>query len=257
MGHQIFGDFSDKTALLIGAGETNELTARHLHENGLNRMIIANRTLERSQHIASEFSGYAITLDDIDNHLDEADIIISSTASSVPIISKQMIEQAIKKRKHRPIYIVDIAVPRDVESEVGELEDVYLYTVDDLQGVIEENLTNREQAARQAEEIIDTQVIHYMDWMNSLNTVSMIMAIRDQAATMREDVLAAALKKLKLGEDPEQIMKEMARSLSNKIIHSPSANLRNVSIDQKDELLRAARILFDVTIQSGTSDKNK
>ena len=255
LGQQIFGNFSDKTALLIGAGDTIELTARHLHDSGLSRMIIANRTLERSQHLAREFSGYAITLEDIGNHLDEADIIIASTASSVPVITKQKIETAIKKRKHRPVYIVDIAVPRDVEPSVGDLDDIYLYTVDDLQGVIEENLRNREHAAKQAEEIIDTQVIHFMDWMNSLDTVSTIKAIRDQAVSVQDEVIEAALRKLKLGEDPEKVMREMARSLSNKLIHSPSANLRNAGNEHKDEILRAARLLFDIHTESVSSEK--
>jgi glutamyl-tRNA reductase len=256
LGQQIFGDFTDKTVLLIGAGKTIELTARHLKECGLNRMIIANRTLERSQHLASEFSGYAITLDDILNHLDEADIVICSTSSEIPIISRDMVESAVKKRKHRPVYIVDIAVPRDVEASAGELDDVYLYTVDDLHGVIEENLRNREQAAQQAEEIIDTHVIHFMDWMHSLNTVSTIKAIRDQAASIQQDVLDSAIKRLNRGEDPELIMKEMSRSLSNKLIHSPSSGLKNVGQQNRDELLRAARILFDIPSNKTDPDKN-
>lgn len=257
LGQQIFGDFSDKTVLLIGAGETIELTAKHLQECGLTRMIIANRTLERSQHLAGEFSGYAITLDDISSHLDEADIVICSTASETPIITRPMLESAIKKRRHKPVYIVDIAVPRDVEPAAGDLDDVYLYTVDDLHGVIEENLKNREQAAHQAEEIIDTHVIHFMDWMHSLNTVSTIKAIRDQASDIQQEVLKSAFRRLGRGEDPELIMREMARSLSNKLIHSPSSSLRNVSQEQKDHLLRAARILFDIPSDNKDSDKDQ
>ena len=147
-------------------------------------------------------------------------------------------------------------VPRDVETTAGELDDVYLYTVDDLHGVIEENLRNREQAAQQAEEIIDTHVIHFMDWMHSLNTVSTIKAIRDQAATIQQDVLDSAIKRLNRGEDPELVMKEMARSLSNKLIHSPSSGLRNVGQENRDELLRAARILFDIPSNKSDPDNN-
>ena len=256
LGQQIFGNLSDKTALLVGAGETIELTARHLHEAGLNRMIIANRTLERSQNLASEFSGYAITLEDIQNHLDEADIVITATSSPTPIINKDMIEKAIIQRKHRPVYIVDIAVPRDVEETVAELDDVYLYSLDDLQGVIEENLRNREQAAMQAEEIIDTQVVHFMDWLKSLNNVTTIKAIRDQARHLQQETLDSALKRLRQGEDPEKVMREMARSLTNKIIHSPSATLRNVTDLERDDLSRAARILFDIHTDSSDSDKD-
>jgi glutamyl-tRNA reductase len=256
LGQQIFGNLSDKTALLIGAGETIELTARHLHEAGLNRMIIANRTLERSQNLAGEFSGYAISLEDIRNHLDEADIIITATSSTTPIINKEMIERAIIQRKHRPVYIVDIAVPRDVDTRVSELDDVYLYSVDDLQGVIDDNLRNREEAAKQAEEIIDSQVVHFMDWMESLHSVTTIKAIRDQARNMQQQALDTALKRLRQGEDPETVMKEMARSLTNKIIHSPSATLRNVTNLEKDDLTRAARILFDIHTDNSGSDKD-
>jgi glutamyl-tRNA reductase len=257
LGQQIFGNLNDRTALLIGAGETIELAARHLHDKGLQRMIIANRTLERSQHLASEFSAYAIGLEDIANHLDEADIIISSTGSQTPIISKDMIEQAIKIRKHRPIYIVDIAVPRDIDPAAGELDDVYLYTVDDLQGVIAENIRNREQAAKQAEEIIDTQVVHFMDWMHSLDTVSTIRAIREQARQQQEEVLNNALNRLRLGEDPEQVTREMARTLSNKIIHLPSVQLRNTGEEEKQELLRAARKLFGIPLDTNPNESDK
>ncbi len=256
LGQQIFGNLNDRTALLVGAGETIELTARHLHDKGLQRMIIANRTLERSQHLANEFSAYAISLDDIAEHLDEADIIITSTGSPVPLITSDMIKQAIRKRKHRPIYIVDVAVPRDVEPAVGKLDDVYLYTVDDLQGVIDENIKNREQAAKQAEEIIDTQVSQFMDWMSTLDTVSTIRAIRDNAELMQQEVVDAALRRLRMGEEPEAVLRELARSLSNKLIHAPSVQLRSSTPDQKDELVRAARTLFAIP-PSGKSDTDK
>ena len=187
LAQQIFGDLSKQTVLLIGAGETIELVARHLHGAGMQRMIIANRTLERSQVLASEFSGYPITLSDIPQHLDEADIIISSTASQLPILGKGAIETAIIKRKHRPVFIVDIAVPRDVEEEAGELEDVYLYTVDDLKDVIDENMRNRQKAAEQAEEIVDAQVLQYMAWFNSLDAVSTIRSLRDQANALQAE----------------------------------------------------------------------
>ncbi len=257
LGQQIFGNLADRTALLVGAGETIELTARHLHEKGLHRMIIANRTLERSQQLAKEFSAYAISLDDIPSHLDEADIIITSTGSQLPVITKEMVRQAIKKRKHRPMYIVDIAVPRDVEPEAGKLDDVYLYTVDDLQGVINENIKNREHAAKQAEQIIDTQVSHFMDWMYTLDTVSTIRAIREKAERAQQEVLDAALKRLRQGEDPEGLLRELARTLSNKIIHAPSVQLRNSGLDQKDELVRAARKLFAIAPEPAPADKDK
>ena len=246
LAQQIFGNLSEQTALLIGAGDTIELAARHLHENGLKKMIIANRTLERSQHLANEFSAYAITLADIPHHLAEADIVISSTASQLPILGKGAIERAIRTRKHRPIFMVDIAVPRDIEPEAGELEDVYLYTVDDLKDVIQENMRNRKQAALQAEEIIDTQVVHFMDWLNSLDAVSTIRALRDQAYSIQEEVLINAQQRLQAGADPEKVLQEVTRSLTNKLIHSPSIQLRSAGANGREDLLSAAQEIFNL-----------
>ena len=257
LARQIFGNLSDKTALLIGAGDTIELAARHLHKNGLKRMIIANRTLERSQQLANEYSGYAITLADIPHHLAEADIVISSTASQLPILGKGAIESAIKARKHRPMFMIDIAVPRDIEPEAGELDDVYLYTVDDLKDVIHNNLRNRRQAALQAEEIIDTQVTHFMDWLNSLDAVATIRALRDQAYSIQDEVLKTAQQKLGKGADPEKILQEVTHSLTNKLIHSPSTQLRAAAADGRDDLLSAAQELFNLKGNHSPSSSKK
>ena len=257
LAQQIFGNLSEQTALLIGAGDTIELAARHLHENGLKKMIIANRTLERSQYLANEFSAYAIALADIPQHLAEADIVISSTASQLPILGKGAIERAIRTRKHRPIFMVDIAVPRDIEPEAGELEDVYLYTVDDLKGVIQENLRNRKQAALQAEEIIDTQVIHFMDWLNSLDAVSTIRALRDQAYCIQNEVLRNAQQKLQAGADPDKVLQEVTRSLTNKLIHSPSTQLRSAGANGREDLLSAAQEIFNLNTDPSSSNTKK
>ena len=257
LAQQIFGDLSERTALLIGAGETIALAARHLHEIKVDRMIIANRTLERSQRLAEGMNAFAITLQDIPIHLDKADIIFSATASPLPILGKGAIESAIKKRKHRPIFIVDMAVPRDIEPEAGELEDVYLYTVDDLREVIEENLRNRQEAAVQAEEIIDTHVLNFMEWLNSLDAVSTIRALRGQAVQIQTTVVEAALLKLKQGGDPEKVVLEAVRSLTNKIIHAPSAQLRNAEAANRQELLQAARKLFNLTENDFGSGKQE
>jgi len=257
LAQQIFGDLSQQTALLIGAGETIELVAKHLNKCGLHRMIIANRTLERSQQVATEFSAYAITLGDIPEHLDEADIIISSTASQLPILGKGTIENAIKKRNHRPMFFVDIAVPRDIEPEAGDLDDVYLYSVDDLKEVIDENMRNRRQAALQAEEIIDTQVLQFMQWLNSLDAVSTIRALRDQAETIQQEVAKTASEKLQQGADPEQVIEEVTRSLTNKLIHLPSTQLRNAGALGRHDLLQAARELFSLSADSIIPKKRK
>ena len=245
---QIFSNLSQATALLIGAGETIELVARHLNDNGIKRIIIANRTVERAHAIAKPFNGYAISLSEMPAHLAEADIVISSTASQLPILGKGMVESALKQRKRRPMFMVDIAVPRDIEAEVGQLDDIYLYCVDDLHDIIEENLQSRRDAAKQAEEIIDAQVEHFSGWMRSQNTVPVIRAIRDEAQLHSSTVLEKALKQIEQGMPPEQAMTEMARSLTNKLLHEPSRQLRLSAFqyDETNPLLDAARQLFNL-----------
>ncbi len=257
LAQQIFGDLCGQTALLIGAGNTIELTAKHLQENGLSNMIIANRTFESSQQLAKKYSAHAITLGDIHKHLAKADIIISSTASQLPILGKGAFESAIKVRKHRPMFVVDIAVPRDIEPETGNLSDVYLYTVDDLKNIIQDNIHNRKKAARQAEEIIDTQVTHFMDWLGSLDAVSVIRTIRDKAQSIQEEAMILAQKELQKGVDPEQVLQDVTRTLTNKLIHSPSSQLRAASADGRNDLLSAAYELFDLDTEHSTQDLKK
>ncbi len=243
---QIFGDLSGHTALLIGAGETIELTARHLHESKIGRIIVANRTVERAHALASEFNGYAIALAELPAHLAEADIVISSTASQLPILGKGSVESALKVRKHRPMFMVDIAVPRDIEPEVSELNDVYLYTVDDLQEVIQENLKSRQEAAKQAEEIVSAQVINFMGWLQSLSAVTTIRAYRSIAERTRDAELENARRLLAQGRDPEQVLHLFARALTNKLIHTPSLQMKQAGFQGRLELLQAARELFDL-----------
>jgi len=241
---QIFTDLKQHTALLIGAGETIELTARHLKENGIKRLIIANRTLANAEALVTEFEGAAITLEEIPSYLAEADIVISSTASPLPILGKGAAERAIKQRKHQPILMVDIAVPRDIEPEVGDLDDVYLYTVDDLHEIIQEGLRSRREAALQAEEIIDSQVHHFMGWLRSLDATPTIRRYRDQMEHLRDLEVQRAVQLLAQGQDPEQVITQMARTLTNKIIHQPSMHLRRAGFDGRDDILSTARELL-------------
>jgi glutamyl-tRNA reductase len=243
---QIFTDLSKHTALLIGAGETIELVARHLHESGVGRIIVANRTVEKAHNLAQEFGGYAIALSEIPDHLHEADMVISSTASQLPILGKGAVETALKRRKHRPMFMVDIAVPRDIESQVGKLDDVYLYTVDDLQEIIQEGLRSRQEAAQQAEEIIDTQVTHFMNWLQSLGAVDTIREYRMSVEAMREHALQHAMSQLHKGHSPEEAMQELARQLTNKLMHAPCSNMKQAGYDGRAELLLAARELFNL-----------
>ncbi|MAT65796.1 MAG: glutamyl-tRNA reductase [Gammaproteobacteria bacterium] len=244
LARQIYGDLGETTALLIGAGETIELAARHLHEQQLGRMIIANRTVERAHALASQFNGYAIALEEIPAHLAEADIIIASTASQTPVLRRDAIKAALKTRKHKPVFMVDIAVPRDIEPEVGKLEDVYLYTIDDLQQVIQEGLKSRREAAHQAEEIIEVQAAHFYGWLRSLDAVQTIRACRDRADASRREVLDKALAQLRQGREPEAVLEFLAHTLTNKLLHAPSANLRQAGYDGRADLIEAARELF-------------
>ena len=243
---RIFADLSKHTALLIGAGETTELVARHLSEQGVNKMIVANRTVERAQTLASQFDAEAIALSDMPERLVDADIIIASTASQLPILGKGAVERALKHRKHRPMFMVDIAVPRDIEPEVGKLDDIYLYTVDDLREVIEEGRQSREEAAQQAEEIVENQVEHFMGWLRSLKGVDTIRAFRSQAEEKRDEQLALAKKQLAAGKDPEQVIMDLARTLTNKLIHEPSAQLNQAAYSGRKEMLELARELFNL-----------
>jgi glutamyl-tRNA reductase len=241
---QIFGELKSSTALLIGAGDTIELTARHLHAHGINHIIVANRSVERAQNLADQFNGEAIGLQHIGEHLHRADIVIASTASPLPILGKGTVERALKVRRHEPIFMVDLAVPRDVEPEVGTLDDIYLYSVDDLQAVIDENLQSRIQAAEQARDIIDEQVGHYLVWQHSLGAVDMISEIRNNTQAMSQQVLEKALKQLAAGQSPEQALEFLAHSLTNKFLHQPCTRLRQASQQEQEILLRTARQLF-------------
>ena len=223
--------------LLVGAGETVELVARHLREQSVTQMMVANRTLERAQNLAQEFEAEVMTLEQIPDFLPQADIVISSTASPLPIIGKGMVERALKARRHKPILLVDIAVPRDIEPEVDELNDAYLYTVDDLQGIIEQNMEARKRAAAQAERIILEERDQFMAWYRSLHSVDLIRHYRAQAEAVREQELARALQALAQGEDATQVVQQLTRRLTNKLIHTPTQALSQAGKDGDQDML--------------------
>ncbi len=244
LARQIFPNLAESTALLLGAGETIELVARHLHEHRAGRLIVANRTLERAHELAAPFGGYAIALEEIARHLPEADIVIAATASPVFVLEPDQVKSSLKKRKHRPVLMVDIAVPRDIDPAVGMLEDVYLYTVDDLQEIIEDNLRSRAEAARQAEEIIAAQADHFMTWVQAHDSVGSICAVRRQAERLRDEVYDNARRQLRRGKDPAEVLRYLAHTLTNKLIHKPSVALREAGAQQRGELIAAIRALY-------------
>lgn len=246
LARHIFSDLSRNTALLIGAGETVELVARHLHEQGVKNIVVANRTLARANTLAEMFNGSAITLQEIPDMLHKADIVISSTASPLPILGKGTVEHALKRRRHKPVFMMDIAVPRDIEEEVSQLADVYLYTVDDLQQVVAENRKQREQAAADAESIVTEESRLFMSSLRGLDAVDTIRAYREQMEACREAELAKALQAMERGENPKEVMQRMSRALTNKMMHVPTVQLKKVGEAGELEKLQWAETLLGI-----------
>lgn len=235
---QIFGDLSHTNVLLIGAGETVELVSKHLSEAGVTKLTVANRTLANAQKMADEFNGQAITLSQIPEHLPQADVVISSTASTLPILGKGLVEEATATRRHQPMLLIDIAVPRDIEEQVGELDDVFLYTVDDLQGIVEQNMASRRAAADEAEVIAKEQAVDFMAWTKSLVSVDYIKQYREQSFSAKDELLEKALSKIAQGSDAEKVLVELANKLTNKLIHSPTRAMSSASHTGDNEKLQ-------------------
>lgn len=247
LAQQIFSDLKQDSAMLIGAGETIELVARHLVDQGIKRLIVANRTLKNANALADKFGADVILLADIPDHLHEADIVISSTASQLPLLGKGAVERALKKRKHKPMFMVDIAVPRDIEPEVGELSDVFLYTVDDLKEVIDENKRSRSEAAEIAHEIIEQGVIDFVKEQRSTSAVETIKAFRESTDAIREQELQKSIKALQNGNNPEEVLTQLARNLANKYMHVPTSKTKQAAADGREDLVRALQYLFDLS----------
>ena len=257
LAQQIFSDLKQDTALLIGAGETIELVARHLVEQGIKQVIVANRSLDNALNLANKIGAEAIMLADIPDHLSRADIIISSTASQLPILGKGAVEQALKKRKHKPIFMVDIAVPRDIEPQVGSLADVFLYTVDDLKEVIDENKRSREKAAEIAHEIIDEGVKKYERELRSLSAVNSIKTFRKNIDSLRESELEKSLKSLKGGAAPEDVLNALARNLANKFMHTPTSKVKKASEEGRQDMIKSFQEIFDLPTDDPQASENE
>ncbi len=245
LGVQIHGDLSDKTALLVGAGDTITLVAHHLRTNKIADLIIANRSVERSQELASRVNGKAVTLNELPANLGAADILISSTASRLPLITKPAVDAALKTRHGAPMFIVDLAVPRDVDPEVAELKDVYLYTVDDLNQVVSENTRLREAAAAEAEEMVNIQAQSYMDWLQTQDSTQTIVAIRARADDLKDKQLDKAHRRLAAGDDPAAVLSSLANGLVNQFLHKPTMKIREAAMDGQDDIVRIARDILD------------
>ena len=244
LANQFFAEFSKHTALLIGAGITIELVARHLHSKGIGRMFVANRDFGRAQNIAAQFDGYALPLSEIEGTLPEADILISSTASTEPVVTTEQMRSAIRARKRRPIFAVDIAVPRDLEDGIAELDDVYLYTIDDLDKVIVEGRSNREAAAVDANRILDDETQRYLSIERSKKVAPVITALRDHGDALRNEVLEQARRKLAKGADQDEVLEFVTSALLKKILHQPSVRLREAGEQSDQAFIDTIRELF-------------
>jgi glutamyl-tRNA reductase len=244
LARQIFSDLSRSHALLIGAGKTIELVARHLKEAGVCHLTVANRNLSNARTLMEKLGGEAILLSEISEHLHKADIVISSTASQLPILGKGAVEKALRTRKNKLMLMIDIAVPRDIEAEVAELDGVYLYTVDDLREVIDENLKSREAAAEDAYRIIDAALDQYSQELKTVSAVEVIRQYRDQAEDLRLKEIEKARVGLERGDTPEQIMEVLSRNLVNKLLHQPTIQLRKAGAEERSDLLAWARELL-------------
>lgn len=242
---QIFGDLKSKTVILVGAGEMVELCGRHLHDKGLSSLIIANRSVERATKLAEQFDAHAVSLADLPGVLHKADILISSTASQEPVIYAKPVKLALKQRRNQPMFLVDIAVPRDIHPDVGKLDNVYLYTIDDLQKVVDKNMSKRSEAAEAAGSDVNDSVEEFMRWLNSARAAVYLKNLHKHARMNSEELVSKALRKLKAGKDPEKVITQLANTLAKRILHLPSTRLREAAEAQDDELLRVANRLFE------------
>lgn len=250
LAERIFSDLPSLSVLLIGAGRTIELVVKHLVEKGVSKIVVANRTLDNALEIANRFDAHGVLLSDMPEQLIKADIVVSSTNSQLPLLGKGAVERALKHRKHKPMLLVDLAVPRDIEAEVSEIADAYLYSIDDISDVIEDGVKSRADAAAQAESIIERGVEDYRKALRSLNVVSTLRAFRDKADAIREKELERALKALEKGESAEAVVSSLARSLTQKLVHSPSVQMKKASAAGRDELLALTAELFELSSES-------
>jgi len=243
---RIFSELSHCSVLLVGVSEMTELAALHLFNQGVRRMVIASRSVDKAAELAKRFYGHAVHISDMPVYLHEADIIVTATASHLPILGKGALERALKMRKHRRMFIADLAVPRDVEPEAAALDGIYLYNIDDLQTIIAENVKSRHQAAEQAEAIINMQTAHFMHELHALDASNTITAYRAKIANFSQQELQHARAQLQRGAPAEEVLQSFAHSLTHKLMHHPSVQLRQAALDGQLELLMLARRLFDL-----------
>jgi glutamyl-tRNA reductase len=246
LARRMYSDFSAHTALMIGAGEMIALTARHFAAAGVKRVVIANRTLVNAQPLAAELSGYAVDLSHLDKELAEADIVVSCTASPMPLITKAAAAAAVRTRRHRPIFMVDLAVPRDIDPAIADLEDVYLFSIDDLQQLVDENRQHREVAAGDAKVVISEEVARFLQDARAKEAGPAIRALRQQADAIRQQTLEQAQRMVAAGKSTDEAMEFLANTLTNRLLHAPTQALRQAAESAESVVSEAlTRIIVD------------
>ncbi|WP_288841865.1 glutamyl-tRNA reductase [uncultured Deefgea sp.] len=244
LAERIFPSIADCKVLFIGAGEMITLCATHFAAQNPKKIAIANRTLERGQALAQQFNGEAMLLADLPARMAEFDVVVTSTAASLPIVGKGMVERALKSRRHRPIFMVDLAVPRDIESEVADLNDVYLFTVDDLAEVVRQGVESRSLAVESAEAIISERLSDFTTWLAGRALVPTIRDLRDHSERITRTEVAKAQKRLAAGADPSSVIEQMAQQMNNKFLHAPLAALNSAAADEQESLVNLVRRLY-------------
>jgi len=239
LAERIFAPISDRRLLLVGAGQMIELAASHFVERKPRSVTVANRTLERGRKLADRLGAEAITLEELRNRLHEFDMVVTCTASTLPIIGKGMLESVVRQRKHAPVFIADLGVPRDVEAEAAELDDVFLYSIDDLQGIVKESLAIRREAVVHAEQMIADQTTHFLRWLEGRSVVPVIQALSNHHAAVRADELERARRMLAAGESPSATLEALARGLTRKLLHAPLVALNAAGDAERAELMTA------------------
>lgn len=244
LAHQIFGALDNLNTLLIGAGEMIEDCAVHFRDAGIRNLSIANRNPDRAHELAERLEARGYGLDELPALLPDQDMIIACTASPTAIVTRDLLSQALKKRRHRPVFALDLSVPRNIESSVEELNDVYLYTIDDLHAIIESNQKKRKEALQQAIDIIESEVVAFERWLRLQDTGATLKSLRQRAHAEREKLLEQALAQLASGRDPEDVLQRLSNRLVNRLLHGPSIRLRQAAENADEALLEAARYYF-------------
>ena len=243
----IFSDMGQVRVLLVGAGEMMELMATHLQQQGVRQMVVANRTLEKANSMVTRYDAHAIRIGDVPAYMGQVDMTVTATASQLPIIGKGMMETVSKQRRHKPMLMVDLAVPRDIEPEVASLPDVYLFNIDDLQKVIANNLKSREKAAKQAEAIVEIQTRHYLQTLKVMEAGDLIRRFRSQVERYRDDEIVHALHELNKGVDSQLVVTSLARTLTQQFLHQPTKVLRQAAYEERVEIIELIKELYDLS----------